>query len=320
MQKGKKKAGKNRFYAQMKKYGSLFPFYIPAAVFALVFAYIPMMGLVMAFKENPNLMGSSSAIAGILEAKWVGFEHFKEIFSQPDFLNALRNTLVISVLKIVIVFPLPIILAIFISEMKGRALKKGLQIAMYLPYFLSWATIGGIFIVILNRETGIVNNILEFLGRDRVDFVTGNSTFRGVLVGTTAWKDLGWSAITYVAAITALDTGLNEAAKIDGASKFQQIRYITLPGIMPTVAVMFILRIGYIMDAGFEQVFVFYSPFVQQSGDILGTYTYRLVRQASLIPQYALSTAIGLFNSVVALILVLGGNFISKKLFNKGVW
>lgn len=320
MHKEKKKTSKSGFTAQLKKYGGLFPFYIPAAVFAIVFAYIPMMGLIMAFKENPNLMGSSSAAAGILEANWVGLEHFKQIFTQPDFLNALRNTLVISVLKIVIVFPLPIILAIFISEMKAKGLKRGLQITMYLPYFLSWATIGGIFIVILNKETGIVNNLLEFLGRSRVDFITGNKTFQGVLVGTTAWKDLGWSAITYVAAITALDTGLNEAAKIDGASKFQQIRYITLPGIMPTVAVMFILRIGYIMDAGFEQVFVFYSPFVQQSGDILGTYTYRLVRQASLIPQYALSTAIGFFNSVVALILVLGGNVISKKLFHKGVW
>ena len=217
-------------------------------------------------------------------------------------------------------FPLPIALAIMINEMKSRVLKKWLQIVMYLPYFLSWATIAGIFVVMLNETTGVVNNLLAFLGHDRVNFLTSNDTFRGLMVTSTAWKDLGWSSITYLATITALDPCLNEAAKIDGANKFQQIFYITLPGIMPTVAVMFILRIGYIMDAGFEQVFVFYSPFVQKSGDILGMYTYRLITQSSFIPQYSLSTAIGLFNSVVALILVLGGNAISKKLFHKGIW
>lgn len=311
---------KESFAHQCKQYGNLFPFYIPAMIFAIVFAYIPMLGLIMAFKENPNLMGSSSAIAGILEAEWAGLKHFKAIFAQPDFLRALRNALMISVMKIVIVFPLPIILAIFISEMRGRIFKKTLQITMYLPYFLSWATIGGIFIVILSKETGVVNNFLALLGHERIDFVTSNQTFRSVMVTTTAWKDIGWSAITYIAAITALDTSLNEVAKIDGASKWQQIWYITLPGIMPTIAVMFILRIGYIMDAGFEQIFVFYSPFVQESGDILGTYTYRLVRQSSLIPQYSLSTAVGFFNSVVALILVVGGNFVSKKLFNRSIW
>lgn len=311
---------KNSFAHQCARYGNLFPFYIPAMLFAIVFAYVPMLGLVMAFKENPNLMGSSSAIAGILEANWVGIEHFKKIFSQPDFLRALRNALIISVLKIVIVFPLPIVLAICVSEMRGKIFKKTLQITMYLPYFLSWATIGGIFIVILSQDTGVVNNFLELLGHERINFVTNNTYFRGILVTTTAWKDIGWSAITYIAAITALDTSLTEVAKIDGASKWQQIWYVTLPGIMPTIAVMFILRIGYIMDAGFEQVFVFYSPFVQESGDILGTYTYRLVRQASLIPQYSLSTAVGFFNSFVALFLVVGGNLVSKKLFNRGIW
>lgn len=305
---------------QMKRYGSLFPFFIPAVIFAVIFSYIPMAGLVMAFKENPNLLGASTAIEGIVEAGWVGLENFKKIFANPDFLSAFVNTLIISSLKILLVFPLPIALAIVINEMKGRVLKKWLQIVMYLPYFLSWATIAGIFVAMLNQQTGVVNNLLELLGHERVDFLTSNDTFRGLMVGSTAWKDLGWSSITYLATISALDPCLNEAAKIDGANKFQQIFYVTLPGIMPTIAVMFILRIGYIMDAGFEQVFVFYSPFVQQSGDILGMYTYRLITQSSFIPQYALSTAIGLFNSVVALILVLGGNAISKKLFQRGIW
>ncbi len=320
MKKVKEKKVKVSFGEQLKRNGNLFIFYIPAVVFAILFYYTPMLGLVMAFKENPNLFGSSSALAGILEANWVGLKNFKTIFSNPQVLNALRNTLIISTMKIIIVFPIPIVLAILISEMKGKIVKKSLQLTMYLPYFLSWATIGGIFIAILNKETGLVNNILEWLGHERFNFVTSNVSFRSVIVSTTAWKDIGWSTITYLAAITALDRNQLEAAKIDGASKWQQIKYITLPGIMPVVAVMFILRIGFLMDAGFEQVFVFYSPFVQESGDILGTYTYRLIRQSALIPQYALSTAVGFFNSMVALILVVGGNFVSKKFFNKGIW
>jgi putative aldouronate transport system permease protein len=305
---------------QFKNKGNLFIFYIPAVVFSILFSYIPMMGLIMAFKENPNLFGSSSAVAGILDAGWVGLDNFKKIFSQPEVISALRNTLIISIQKIVIVFPIPIVLAILINELKGKVVKKSLEITMYLPYFLSWATIGGIFIAILNKETGLVNNLLHWLGHERIAFVTSNSTFRSVMVSTTAWKDIGWSTITYIAAITALDRNQIEAAKIDGASKWQQIKYITLPGIMPVVAVMLILRIGGIMNAGFEQIFVFYSPFIQESGDILGTYTYRLIRQSALIPQYAISTAVDFFNSVVALMLVVGGNFVSKKFFNKGIW
>lgn len=308
------------FRNDMKRYGDLFLFYIPAVVFALLFSYLPMMGLVMAFKENPNLLGGSSAIQGIIDAKWVGFEHFRTIFGNPKFLGALANTLIISVLKIVIIFPLPIILAIIISEMRSRLLKRGLQFVMYLPYFLSWATIAGIFVSMLATETGVVNNLLAALGHERFQFLNNNDFFRNLLVLSQGWKDLGWSAVTYIAAITALDPALNEAAKIDGATKWQQIRYITLPGIMSTVASMFILRVGYIMDAGFEQVFVFYSPFVEGKGNILGMYTWRLINESGLVPQYALSTAVGFFNSFVALILVVGMNFVLKRLFNKSIW
>lgn len=320
LKKEKQKTGKESFRNQMKQHGNLFIFYIPAVVFSILFSYIPMAGLIMAFKANPNLLGSSSAIQGILDAKWVGLENFIKIFSKQEVINALRNTLIISTLKIVIVFPIPIALAILINEMRGKVVRKSLEVSMYIPYFLSWATIGGIFIALLNKDTGLINNMLAYFGHERVGFTTSNDTFRSVMVTTTAWKDIGWSTITYMAAITALDRNQIEAAKIDGASKWQQIRYVTLPGIMPVIAVMLILRIGSIMNAGFEQVFVFYSPYVQASGDILGTYTYRLVREAALIPQYALSTAVGFFNSVVALILVVGGNFISKKFFNRGIW
>ena len=309
-----------RFKSDIKRYGNLFPFYIPAVLFALIFSYMPMLGLVMAFKENPNLLGSSSAIAGILEAKWVGFENFETIFANPKFLSALSNTLIISFLKIVILFPIPIVMAIIISEMRSRPLKRSLQVVMYIPYFLSWATIAGIFVSILATETGVVNNVIAALGHERYQFLNNNDFFRGLMLLSSGWKDLGWSAVTYIAAITALDPTLNEAARIDGATKFQQIRYVTLPGILPTVTSMFILRVGYIMDAGFEQVFVFYSPFVEDKGDILGMYTWRLINDSGLIPQYALSTAVGFFNSFVALTLVVSMNFVLKHFFNKSIW
>lgn len=311
---------KPSFGKQMKQYGNLFWFYIPAIVLVIIFNYIPMAGIIMAFKKNPNLLGSSSAIQGILDADWVWFDHFKKIFSDPDILKALRNTLIISVQKIVILFPIPIVMAVCINEMRGKIVKKSLQAVMYIPHFLSWITVAGIFITLLSYDTGIVNNIMQFLGFDRIPFVTSNDTFRGVLVVSAAWAFLGWNTIVYVSAITALDRDLIEAAKIDGASKWQQIIHVTLPGILPTIAVMFILRVGGIMDAGFDQVLAMYSPYIKETGDILGTYTYRLVKEAGLLPQYALSTAVGLFNSLVGLVLVLSGNFISRKMFQRGLW
>lgn len=318
--KGKGKKQNMSFGKQMKLYGNLFWFYIPAIVLVLIFNYIPMAGIIMAFKENPNLLGSSSAVQGILDADWVWFDNFKKIFTNPEILRALRNTLIISVQKIVLLFPIPIVMAICINEMKGKIIKKSLQGVMYIPHFLSWITVSGIFITLLNYDTGLINNIMSFFGFERFAYVTSNETFRGVLVASAAWAFLGWNTIVYVSAITALDRDLIEAAKIDGASKWQQICHVTLPGIMPTVAVMFILRVGGIMDAGFDQVLAMYSPYIKETGDILGTYTYRLVREAGMLPQYALSTAVGLFNSVVGLILVLSGNYISRKVFKRGLW
>ncbi|MFI3201259.1 MAG: ABC transporter permease subunit [Eubacteriales bacterium] len=319
-EKSKKSIKRKVFMENWKKYGDLSFFYIPAIVFSLIFTFVPLLGLVMAFKENPNLFGTDTAIQGIIEAKWVGFANFKSIFESTVFTQALRNTLVISGLKIVILFPLPIILAIMISEMSGKIIKGILQKTMYIPYLLSWAIIGGIFAVILNQNTGVVNYILVALGHESIPFVTSNETFRGVLVVSQGWKDLGWSSIVYISAITAIDRNQIEAAKIDGATKMQQICHVMLPGIMPVIAAMLVLRVGGIMNAGFEQIFTLYSPYIQETGDIIGTYTYRLIRESSLVPQYALSTAVGFFNAVVALILIVCSNVISRKFLGKGIW
>ncbi len=305
---------------KFKKYAPLYLFFVPSALFVLIFKYLPMAGLIMAFKENPNMLAASSPVQAILDTEWVGLQNFRDMFSDPEIIQALKNTLIISIQKIVLVFPIPIALAILINELRGHVVKKTLEFTMYIPHFLSWVTVGGIFGAILSENTGLVNNILEFFGHERIAFVSNKDTIRGVLVTSHAWKNIGYSSIVYISAILALDTNQFEAAKIDGATKWQQIRYITLPGIMPTIAVMFVMRVGSLMEAGFEQIYVMYSAYTKETIDILGTFTYRLIRDSGLRPQYALSTAVGLFNGVIALVLVLSSNYLSKKFLKSGLW
>lgn len=304
----------------LKKYAPLYFFFIPSMIFVLIFKYFPMVGLVLAFKENPNMLRTDNPLKTILEADWVGLANFQEMFSNPEIVQAIINTLEISLLKLVLVFPIPIALAILINELRGKRVKETLQFTMYIPHFLSWVTVGGIFGAILSQNTGLVNNILEFFGHERIAFVSNVETIRGVLVTTHAWKNIGYSSMTYMAAILALDTNQFEAAKIDGATKWQQILHVTLPGILPTVAVMFVLRVGGLMEAGFEQIYVMYSAYTKESIDILGTYTYRLIRESGLRPKYALSTAVGLFNGIIAVTLVLSSNWFSKKFLKSGLW
>lgn len=312
-------ARRNRKY-NLKKYAPLYFFFIPSILFVLIFKYVPMAGLVMAFKANPKMLAAASPVQAILKAKWVGLENFREMFSNPEIMQAMENTIIISILKIVLVFPIPIALAILIDELRRGFLKKTLEITMYIPHFLSWVTVGGIFGAILSENTGLVNNILESLGFARTAFVSNKDTIRGVLVASHAWKNIGYSSIVYMSAILALDHNQFEAARIDGATKWQQILHVTLPGILPTIAVMFVMRVGSLMDAGFEQIYVMYSAYTKETIDILGTYTYRLIRDAGLRPQYALSTTVGLFNGVIALVLVLSSNYLSKKFLKNGLW
>ena len=307
-----------KFKRDMKRYGNLFPFYIPAAVFTIIFSYIPLAGIILAFKENPSLI-AEPPIQAVLHADWVGLENFKEIFAYPEFITALKNTLIISLMKIVITFPLPIILALLLTETAHCYMKKPLEFVMYIPYFLSWSIVGGIFITILKSDTGFFNNMLAALGVSRYPWLQSNTSFRWTLVIMQIWKDVGWSAIVYVAAIAGLDTATVEAARIDGASKVQQITHVVLPGIMDTIAVMFILRFASLLDAGFEQIYVVYSGYVQDSGYILGLYSYNSLI-GTVKPEYGLSTAIGLFNSLVGFILTIGGNALSKRFFHRSIW
>lgn len=299
-----------------KKCWDLLPFAIPAVIFALIFSYTPMFGLIMAFKDGVDFSAYKSPIAAILMADNVGFDQFKQLFIDPLFVTALKNTLVISVLKIVIVFPIPIIMAILVTEIRSKRAKKVVESVAYLPHFLSWAIVATIFISILKVDEGTLNIVFKAFGWGQVN-ISDPDQFPIIMIWTTAWKDVGWSMVTYIAAIMAIDQSQFEAARMDGANKFQEITHILLPSISSTIAVLLILRIGYIMDAGFEQIYAMLTPTAEPTGQIIGTLIYQLsIKQGG---HYEFTTAAGLFNSVISLILILGGNALTKKVFKRGI-
>lgn len=288
---------------------------LPAMVYVVIFNLAPMYGISLAFKDYDMFL-SDSPFLSILQSPWVGLEHFRKIFGRPEFINALRNTLIISSTKIIVGFPMPILFAILLNEVKSSKFQKGLQTVVYLPHFLSWAVVAGIFVDLLG-STGIVNTALTSLGFDKVSFLMDNRLFRIIIILSDIWKEVGWSSIIYFAAIAGLDQECFEAAEVDGANRFQQIWYVMLPGLMPTIVLMLIMRVGSIMDAGFSQIFAMYNPTVYETGDIIGTYIYRIGLGKM---DFSMGTAVGLFNSLIALILVVSSNAAAKKMTGKSIW
>ena len=302
--------------AKIKKHKHLIPFVFPAIIFALIFCYLPMAGIVIAFKDNPNFV-RYDVFEALRRSDWT-MENFEKIFSDPEILRYIKNTLIISVMKIVILFPLPVVLAIMITELRQKGFSKLVQGLVFLPHFFSWVVIVGIFNSIFGMY-GPVNNLAEALGGEAVYFMGEPGWFRWLVVILSGWKEIGYSSIVYISAIMSIDPALYEAAKIDGAGKFKQIWNITIPSIMPTIIVMLIIRIGYLMDAGFEQVYAMLNSLTRETGEIIGTYVYRL-GFGSASSDYGLSTAVGLFNGIISLILILGANYFSKKKTGNGVW
>lgn len=288
---------------------------IPGIAFLLLFKYTPLYGLVIAFKDF-SLMNGSDVFEAIKNSEWVGLDNFTKLFAKKDFVQALINTLIISVSKIVFLFPIPILLAILINEIGNTVYKRGIQTLTYLPHFLSWIIVTGLFTSILGMD-GVINNIITNLGFEPVRFFMDSEVFRKLLVFTDGWKASGWNTIIYLAAITSIDPQLYEAAKIDGAGKLRQVFSITLPSMLPTISLMFIMRMGYLLEAGFEQVLSMYNATVYSVGDILQTYVYRLgLGQLD----FSMATAVGIFNSVVAFVLVITFNALSKKYLDRGIW
>ncbi|TBL71406.1 ABC transporter permease [Paenibacillus thalictri] len=291
-------------------YWDLYLIMVPGIVYFIVFKYVPMTGAVIAFQDY-------SVFAGIMESDWVGLKHFKEIFLDTEFYTVLRNTLLISLYKLIWGFPGPIVLAILLNEVRRMFFKKTVQTLAYLPHFLSWVVLGGILYNVLAPSNGIVNGILKLFGHEPVFFLADPNWFRTVLVASDIWKEIGWGAIIYLAALAGIDQQLYEAAVVDGANKWRQIWHITLPSLTSTIIILLVLRLGHVLDVGFEQIFVLYNPMVYSVSDVIETFVYRTgITQAD----FSFSTAVGLFKSIVGLILVVAANKLAKKLGQNGVW
>jgi putative aldouronate transport system permease protein len=286
---------------------------LPGVLYFLVFHYVPMYGITIAFKDIAPFEG----LKGIFTAEWVGLRHFKNFASSYYFWDIIGNTLTISVYRLVFGFPAPIILALLINEARHVMFKRTVQTISYLPHFISMVVLAGLTTTLLSTDGGFINGLLQKLGFEPVAFLTDTNMFRPVLVISAIWKEVGWSSIIYLAAIAGVDPQLYEAAKVDGASRLRHIRHITIPGISHIIVILFILQIGHIMDAGFEQVFLLYSPPVYDVADIIDTYVYR---KGLVEVQYSFAAAVGLFKSVIAVILVVGANYLAKKIDQEGIW
>jgi putative aldouronate transport system permease protein len=304
------KTNGKRVLVDIKKDWDLYLLLVPALIFLFVFKYSPMYGLIIAFQKF-------NIFKGIAGSQWVGFANFSKLFASEQFIIVFKNTLFISVYKLIFLFPLPIILAILLNEMRGLLFKKVVQSVIYLPHFISWVIVSGLFLNLLSVNGGIVNTIIVKLGGEPIPFFMNTKYFRSLLVFTSGWKESGWGTIIYLAAIAGIDVNLYEAAKMDGAGKLRQIWHITMPSIAPTVILMFILRLGSLLDAGTEQILVMYNPVVYDVSDVIGTYVYRIGIGTS---DYSFSTAVGLFESLVAFILIISGNYLSRKFMERSIW
>ncbi|WP_178022970.1 sugar ABC transporter permease [uncultured Paenibacillus sp.] len=279
---------------------------VPGLILILVFSYIPMMGIAIAFQ---NFIPAK----GIFGSEWVGLENFRYMLTLPDFWNIIWNTVFIATMKIMTGLIVPVTIAILLNEIRRETYKRSLQTLVYLPYFLSWVILSGILIDILSPSKGIVNMFLQWLGSDSIFFLGDNRWFPYTLVISNEWKEFGFSTIVYLAAIVGIDPALYEAAIVDGASRWKQTWHITLPGMTPIIVLMATLSIGNVLNAGFEQVFNLYSPIVYESGDIIDTFVYRI---GMIEAQYGLATAIGVLKSFVSLLLISSSYYLAYRFAN----
>lgn len=311
----KAKQSIGRFFRYVRRHPMMYLMLIPGLFFLFIYKFAPLYGILIAFKDY-NIFAGSNPIDAIAKSPWVEFANFERLFKSSEFIKVLANTLIINGMKILFLFPIPIICAILLNEIRNKAFRKLSQTAIYVPYFFSWVVVFGIFYSLFGSY-GVVNNVIAALGHARIKFFTDTGIFRWLLVFTEGWKEIGYNTVIYLAAITGIDIALYEAASVDGANKWKQIWHVTMPGLLPTIVLMFILKVGYILDTGFEQVLVFYNPAVYDVADIIQTYVYRLGMGQMDFP---LSTALGLFNSVVAFVLIVSANMISKKLIHRSIW
>lgn len=284
--------------------------FLPCLLYYLIFKYAPIFGIIIAFKDY-NLY------RGILESKWVGFKWFELFIQSPDFFSVLKNTFLLGFYKLLFGFPAPIILALLINEVRHSFFKRFVQTVSYLPHFISNVIVTGIVTMFLSPRIGMVNNLLDFLGLERINFMVESSWFRTIYVSSDIWQHLGWGTIIYLAALSAIDPQQYEAARIDGANRWKQTLHITLPGIAPAIIVILILDIGKILEIGFEKVYLLATPVVYSTADIISTYVYRVGLAEG---RYSYATAIDVFTGVISFIFILSANWISRRISGNSLW
>lgn len=284
--------------------------FIPVILYFVIFCYVPMYGVIISFQDYyPRL--------GITGSEWVGFKHFEKLFTGRYFFPVLRNTLIISIGKLLFGFPAPIILCLLLNEVRRLKFKKVVQTISYLPHFISWVVLASIVQTILSPSSGVVNYIIQLLGGEPIFFMGSSDWFRKVIVGSSIWRDTGWQTVVFMAAILSIDPQLYEAADLDGAGRFQKMIYVTLPCIAPTIIIMFIMATGNVIQDDFDQIYNMLNAKVMDVGDVIGTYTYRMGIEKM---NFSYATAVGLFKNVVSLILVTFTNAFSRKLSGSSLW
>lgn len=282
---------------------------LPVVVFYILFHYKPMYGLIIAFKNY-------SPAKGITDSSWAGFKHFEDFLTNPYFWRLMRNTLTISLSNLIFSFPAPIILALLLNEIKNKAFLRGSQMIMYIPHFISLVVICGMIINFTDLD-GIINDLFSVFGVERKAYLNYPQYFVPIYVISDIWQGIGWNSIIYMAALTGIDTSLYEAATIDGAGRWKQTLHVTIPGILPTIIIMLLMRIGNLLSVGYEKVILLYNPLTYETADIISTYVYR---KGLLEQNYSFSTAVGLFNSIISFILLIGANTLSKRCGEGSLW
>lgn len=302
----KKKAGA-RYFAN---YFDLYLFLLPAVLYFIIFHYWPMYGALIAFKDF-------MPVKGILGSPWVGFAHFERFFQSYFFSLLIRNTLLLSLFSIVFVFPAPVIFALMLNQVGSKRFKRTMQTASYVPHFISTVVFVGMIFIYLSPSIGFVNRFIRALGGETINFMGSAPWFRPVYIMSDIWKSTGYNAIIYLAALSGISPELHEAAIVDGATKLQRIRHIDIPGITPTFVIILILRIGQVMNIGFQKTFLMQTALNMDTSEIIPTYVYK---QGLLGAQFSFASAVGLFNSVINLVLIIAVNQFARKISEHSLW
>lgn len=303
-------AVKKSFFKEVVRHKAVYMILLVPLAYYILFKYVPIWNSQIAFRDY-------MALDGVTGSKWIGLDNFKAFFNSFYFWELLRNTLMYSFGKIIFSLPLSVVLAVAIYECRRAKLRKVVQTLTYLPHFLSWVIMYGILLSLLAPGDGIVNDLIKMCGGTPIDFLTNTKAFPWIVIFSDAWKEMGWSAIIFIAALMGIDMSLFEAAMVEGASAWQRVRYITLPSIAPVIVTVLLLKIGTILDAGFNQIFMLYSPAVYSVGDIIDTWVYR---QGLLEFQFGLATAVGLFKGVIGMLLIFFANRLTRKVSNSSLF